>query len=101
VVQVWLDAHSSGMTFTSLPRKSISSSNTQGQQMERVMHKLDDTMRLTFLTEQNWHKKMDSYFTAVNVWQETQNYLIRGLTSSFVHATHSAGKFKHTINNIN
>jgi hypothetical protein len=27
--------------------------------------------------------------------------LIRSLTSSFVHATHSAGQFKHIINNIN
>jgi len=62
------------MTFTSVPRKSIISFNKQNGQMERVMHKLDDTIWLSCLTEQTWHKKMESYFTTVNVWQETQNY---------------------------
>jgi hypothetical protein len=65
---------SSGMTFTSVLRKSISSFNTQGGQMERVTHKLNDTIRLSFLREQTWHKKMESHFIAVNVWQETKNY---------------------------
>jgi len=42
--------------------------------MERVMHKQDDTIRLSFLAEQTLHKKMESYFITVNAWQETQNY---------------------------
>jgi len=65
---------SSGKTFTSAPRKLISSFNTPGGQTERVMHKLNDIVRLFFLTEQTWHKKMLSHFNAVNAWQETKNY---------------------------
>jgi hypothetical protein len=49
------------MIFTLAPRKTITSFNTQGEQMERVMHKLDDTTRLSFLTEQTWHKNTELF----------------------------------------